>query len=115
MEEELFQNQKEIAQAAHVRRWDEVRRLQDKLVNSYAAKTLAVRDVADVNSAAGIDGIKFTNDTQKMKAALSLTAIGYTPKPNRYMEVIDRGKSINLHIPAAMDNVGIHPIIYPSL
>ena len=88
MEEELFQNQKEIAQAAHVRRWDEVRRLQDKLVSSYAAKTLAVRDVADVNSAAGIDGIKFTNDAQKMKAALSLTAIGYTPKPNRYMEVM---------------------------
>ena len=112
MEEELFQNQKEIAQAAHVRRWDEVRRLQDKLVNSYAAKTLAVRDVADVNSAAGIDGIKFTNDTQKMKAALSLTAIGYTPKPNRYMEVIDRGKSINLHIPAAMDKAMLRLYAY---
>ena len=112
MEEELFQNQKEIAQAAHVRRGDEVRRLQDKLVSSYAAKTLAVRDVADVNSAAGIDGIKFTNDAQKMKAALSLTAIGYTPKPNRYMEVIDRGKSINLHIPAAMDKAMLRLYAY---
>lgn len=65
MEEELFENQKEIAQAAHVRNWNDVRRLQDKLVNSYAAKALAVRDVADVNSAAGVDGVKFKSDAQK--------------------------------------------------
>lgn len=64
-----------------LRNWGEVRQLQDKLVSSYASKTLAVRDVADVNSAAGVDGVKFTDDAQKMKAALSLTAVGYTPKP----------------------------------
>ena len=84
MEEELFKNQKEIAQAAYLRDWPEVRRLQDKLVSSYAAKTLAVRDVADVNSAAGVDGVKFTSDSQKMRAAMSLVSQGYTPKPNRY-------------------------------
>ncbi len=112
MEEELFENQKEIAQAAHVRNWNDVRRLQDKLVNSYAAKALAVRDVADVNSAAGVDGVKFKSDAQKMKAALSITAGGYTPKPNRYMEVVDRGKTIKLHIPVAMDKAMLRLYAY---
>ncbi len=112
MEEELFQNQKEIAQAAHVRNWGEVRLLQDKLVNSYAAKALAVRDVAEVNSAAGVDGVKFKSDAQKMKAALSITASGYTPKPNRYMKVVDRGKTINLHIPVAMDKAMLRLYAY---
>jgi len=103
MEEELFQQQKEIAQAAYSQNWGEVRRLQDKLVNSYAAKALAIRDVADVNSAAGVDGIKFTNDAQKMRAAYTLSSAGYSPLPNRYMEVNDRGKNIILNIPAARD------------
>lgn len=103
MEDELFKSQKMIAQAAYMRNWDEVRRLEDRLVNSYAAKTLAIRDVADVNSAAGVDGVKFTGDAQKMKAALSMRAENYMPKPNRYMEIVDRGKVINLHIPVAMD------------
>lgn len=95
-----------------LRNWGEVRQLQDKLVSSYASKTLAVRDVADVNSAAGVDGVKFTDDAQKMKAALSLTAVGYTPKPNRYMEVVDRGKTINLHIPVAMDKAMLRLYAY---
>lgn len=112
MEEELWQTQKEIALAAHMRKWDEVRLLQDKLVSSYAARTLAVRDVADVNSAAGVDGVKFKSDVQKMKAALSLKADGYTPKPNRYMEVTDRGKNIRLHIPAAMDKAMLQLYAY---
>lgn len=112
MEEELWKTQKEIAQAAHIRKWDEVRPLQDKLVSSYAARTLAVRDVADVNSAAGVDGVRFTSDAQKMKAALSLKADGYIPKPNRYMEVIDRGKNIRLHIPAAMDKAMLQLYAY---
>ncbi len=112
MEEELFKNQKEIALAAYIRNWDKVRQLQDKLVNSYAAKTLAIRDVADVNSAAGVDGVKFKSDAQKMQAAISLVGGGYIPKPNRYMTVIDRGKTINLHIPAAVDKAMLRLYAY---
>lgn len=102
LEEELFEKQK-ISQAADVRNWEEVKILQDELVNSYAAKMLAVRDVADKNSAAGVDGVRFKTDVQKMKAVLSLTSKGYRPLPNRYMEIVDRGKEITLHIPTARD------------
>lgn len=70
---------------------------------SYAARVLAVRFVADTNSAAGIDGVKLTSDAQKMKMALSLTRRGYQPLPNRYEKVTERGKELTLHIPAARD------------
>ena len=60
-------------------------------------------NVADTNSAAGIDGVKLTSDAQKMKMALSLTRRGYQPLPNRYEKVTERGKELTLHIPAARD------------
>lgn len=103
MENELFQKQKKIALAAYRRDWRTVRKEQDRLVTSYEAKVLAVRFVAEVNSAAGIDGVKLTSEAQKMKMALSLTARGYQPLPNRYEKVSDRGKELILHIPAAKD------------
>lgn len=103
MEKELFRIQRSLALAAYRRDWDNVKILQDKLVVSYSAKVLAVRFVADVNSAAGIDGVKLTGDAQKMKMALSLTPWRYHPLPNRYELIRDRGKEIPLHIPAARD------------
>lgn len=103
MEKELYRNQSKLALAAYNRDWDSVRIMQDKLVESYAAKVLAVRFVADTNSAAGIDGVKLTNDAQKMKMALSLTSRGYRPLPNRYQKINEKGKELTLHIPAARD------------
>ena len=103
MENELFQYQNQLALAAYNRDWKSVKILQDKLVASYAAKVLAVRFVADTNSAAGVDGVKLTNDAQKMKMALSLSKRGYQPLPNRYLKVNERGKELTLHIPAAKD------------
>lgn len=79
MESELFRKQNKLALAAYHRDWDAVRAMQEDLVASYAAKVLAVRFVADTNSAAGIDGVKLTGDAQKMKMALSLTPRGYPP------------------------------------
>lgn len=101
MEKELFRKQKELALAAYNRNWQAVRVLQDELTASYPAKVLAVRSVADANSAAGIDGVRLTNDAQKMRMALSLNRRGYQPLPNRYEKVTERGKELTLHIPAA--------------
>ena len=103
MEEELFAMQTEIADAADLRDWKAVRQLQDRLARSYAAKVMAVRAVADTNSAAGIDGVRLKDDAQKMRMALSLSKYGYHPLPTRYDVVRDRGKNITLHIPAAKD------------
>lgn len=103
MEDELFRKQRKLALAAYNRDWDNVKILQDKLVASLAARVMAVRFVADTNSAAGVDGIKLTTDTQKMKMALSLTRRGYQPLPNRYEKVTERGKELTLHIPAVRD------------
>ncbi len=103
MEKELFRKQEELALAAYNRNWQAVKVLQDELTTSYTAKVLAVRSVADTNSAAGIDGVRLTNDTQKMRMALSLNRRGYQPLPSRYEKVTERGKELTLHIPAARD------------
>lgn len=103
MEEELFKKQYKLAYAAHQRSWGAVKQLQKEIVTSYAARVLAVRSVADTNSAAGVDGIKLKTDMQKMKTALALTSRGYQPLPNRYEVVRERGKELVLHIPAAKD------------
>lgn len=103
MERELFRKQNKLAYAAYQREWDAVYSLQEQIVTSYAARVLAVRSVADTNSAAGIDGVKLKTDAQKMKLAMSLTSRGYQPLPNRYEVVRDRGKELVLHIPAAKD------------
>lgn len=103
METELFGVQERLANAAYIRDWKSVKVLQDEITTSYAARVLAVRFVADTNSAAGIDGVKLKTDTQKMKMAMSLTRRGYQPLPNRYEKAFQHGKEITLHIPAARD------------
>lgn len=103
MEDELFYRQSELAYAAYQKKWDVVTKLQNDIVKSYAARVMAVRSVADTNSAAGIDGIKLKTDEQKMRTALSLTGRSYQPLPNRYEVVRDRGRNVVLHIPAARD------------
>lgn len=103
MRQALFQKQRELALAAYQCQWSKIRPLQDELVASYAARVLAVRNVADTNSAAGVDGVRLTEDGQKMRMALSLSPRGYRPLPNRYEKILERGKEVTIHIPAAKD------------
>lgn len=103
MQEELLRMQREIALAAFYQDWEKVESLQRDLVHSWAAKVLAVRSVADTNSQAGIDGVRWKTDAQKAQAALSLTERGYQPLPFRYTEVAERGKVLPIHVPAVRD------------
>ena len=103
VEKELFQMQKEIAQAAYYRDWKTVRILQDKLVHSWAARVMAVNAVAHTNSQAGVDGVRWKTYIQKARAAWSLTARGYHPLPYRHTEVMERGKKLTMLVPAARD------------
>lgn len=55
------------------------------------------------SSSPGVDGVRWTTDAQKAKAAQSLTARGYRPLPYLYRELEERGKvRINL-IPTMKD------------
>lgn len=103
VETELFKMQKKIASAAFYRDWQQVEILQSELVHSWAARVMAVNAVADTNSQAGVDGVRWKTDIQKAKAAQSLTARGYHPLPYRYTEVIENGKTLTMLVPAARD------------
>ena len=54
----------ELAQAAFERDWRKVSWLQDKLLNSWPAKVLAVKEVADADSVPGVDGVLWITDVQ---------------------------------------------------
>lgn len=56
---DLREMQKELAQAAFDRKWKKVRQIQYKIENTWAARLLAVRHIADKQSVAGIDGVKW--------------------------------------------------------
>ena len=103
MEDELFQKQRKIAQAAYLRKWDKVERMQAELVETTAAKALAVRAVAARNSAPGVDGVRWKSAAEKMSAALSLTHRNYHPLPCRYLEIEDSGKRLVILVPTMRD------------
>ncbi len=77
--------------------------LQKRIVRSMAAKVLAVRRVANSGTAAGIDGVKWITDEEKMKAALSLTSKGYQARPYRLIIIKDKGKDRRINVPTAYD------------
>ena len=66
--------------------------LQQHLVNSWAARALAVRAAANANTTAGVDGVKWTTDAQKAKAVLSLVSRGYRPLPYLHRALEENGK-----------------------
>ena len=103
MKQELQEKQQDLAYAAYNRKWRTVEKLQIDLVNSWAARVLAVRAVADANTQAGVDGVHWKTDIQKASAALSLTSRGYKPLPYRHTEVVEGGKLRTIHVPAARD------------
>jgi len=103
LEETLLAMQQDLAYAAYNREWDMVDMLQRHLVNSWAARALAVRAAANANTAAGVDGVKWTTNTQKAKAVLSLVSRGYRPLPYLHRDLEENGKMRTNLIPAIRD------------
>ena len=103
MENQLLRVQQRLARAAYSGDSEAVTALQKQLVRSLPAKVLAVRHVVQINSAAGVDGVRWQTDAEKMRAALSLTSRGYHAKPYRRIIVSERGKERRIHVPAAYD------------
>ncbi len=103
MERQLLTLQQKLARAV-LHGNDEGRiELQKRIVRSMAAKVLAVRRVANSGTAAGIDGVKWITDEEKMKAALSLTSKGYQARPYRLIIIKDKGKDRRINVPTAYD------------
>ena len=103
LEETLLSMQQDLAYATYNREWDAVSMLQQHLVNSWAARALAVRAAANANTTAGVDGVKWTTDAQKAKAVLSLVSRGYRPLPYLHRALEENGKLRTNLIPAVRD------------
>ena len=103
LEDTLLSMQRDLSYAAYNREWSKVEPLQHQLIESWAARALAVRSAADRDTAAGVDGVRWTTDAQKGKAALSLLSRGYRPLPYLYRELEENGKLRTNLIPAIRD------------
>ncbi len=76
-----------------------VRSLQDKITNITEIRALAVHKVTDENNAgAGIDGVLWISDADKMRGAMSLNAADYEAKPFRRIIIQDKHKMKERHI-----------------
>ena len=105
-EAEVRKLQVRIVKALKAKRVGKVKSLQHILVNSFAAKALAVRRVATNTggSTAGVDGITWLTPEERYKAISSLTLRGYKPKPLRRVYIPKKnGKMRPLGIPTIRD------------
>lgn len=105
-EERLFDLQCKLTKAALSRKSERVHQLQNKIVYSSEAKMLAVRKVAEISkSAAGVDGVTWRKDSEKMRAAILLNNMEYKAKPLKYFVFKDTksGKERSVGSPTNYD------------
>lgn len=105
-EAEVRKLQVRIVKALKAKRVGKVRSLQRILVNSFAAKALAVRRVTSNKggSTAGVDGETWLTPEERYKAISSLTLRGYKTKPLRRVYIPKKnGKMRPLGIPTIRD------------
>lgn len=93
LEEIVNRAQVRIARAALNGDWKKVTELQRMLVNSFAAKAIAVKNVTSSHGARtpGVDREIWDTPEKKMAGTLSLTKKNYRPRPLRRV-YIDKGK-----------------------
>jgi RNA-directed DNA polymerase len=102
----VFNLQKQIAKAEREGRGGKVKRLQNLLTRSIAAKKLAVRQVTENQGAKtpGVDGETWNTPTAKALAVETLKEKGYKPKPLKRVYIPKpNGKERPLGIPIMKD------------
>ena len=87
--------QTRIAQATRDQDWRRVKALQRFLVNSFSAKTLAVKRVSenDGKRTPGVDGETWTTPEAKWQAIQRLSSCGLRPQPLRRVYIPKRGST----------------------
>lgn len=94
IEQKLLYWQKELTFAALKKHNREIKKIQNKIVGDIKFKALAVHKVAEGNhSGAGIDGVLWTSNSEKMGGALSLSADEYRAQPLKRIIVQDKNKN----------------------
>lgn len=93
-EKKIFALQVKLTKAVFLKKYELQRKIQEKIVFSTEARFLAVRQVAEISkSAAGIDGISWRKDSEKMKAVINLNNGNYKAKPMKQFIFIDNKSS----------------------
>jgi RNA-directed DNA polymerase len=98
--------QRRIAKAVKEGRWGKAKALMYLVSKSFYAKLLAVFRVTSNKggNTPGVDNIVWKNDLDKLHAARSLKARGYTPLPLRRVYILKKnGKKRPLSIPSMYD------------
>ena len=83
VENNLAEMQKRLAIAASKRDTQLIAAIQKQIVRTTENKMLAVRKVCSGNSGPGVDGVKWKESDEKMRAALMLNSKGYHAEPMR--------------------------------
>lgn len=105
-EEKLLIWQQRLTKAALRKDFEEIKKIQNKIVASLEARALAVRKVSEqMKATAGVDGVKWRKSEEKMIATISLNSIEYKSKPLKRIIIQDkRGiKERRIGIPAMND------------
>lgn len=104
-EERLSSLQASLSRAAFRNDTVEIERLQKKIVRDSDIKCLAVRHVVMSTSGPGVDGVRWKEPAEMMKAALSLTSKGYHASPLRQILITAKntGKERRPQLPTYYD------------
>lgn len=93
-EKRVFELQCSLSKATFRKDELKIRRIQDKIVYSSEAKMLAVRKVSEISKAsAGIDGVVWRKDSDKMRAAINLNNGNYKSSPLKQFIFTDKKSS----------------------
>ena len=104
-ERTLADLQKQLAMAAQRRDQEKITALQKLIVRRTEVKQLAVRKVCAGDSGPGVDGVKWKEPWEKMRAALMLNSQGYRAQPLRNIIVKNKvtGRERTYGLPTYFD------------
>ena len=104
-EKKVLLLQKALAKACLKKDYERIKKIQNKITSSFEARILAVKKVVDSHYAAGVDGIKWRKDYEKMLAVVNLTSKNYKAQPQKRIVIQDvRGlKERRIGIPTLRD------------
>ena len=98
--------QKLLSIAAFKNKSEQVKKLSTRIVSSIEAKAIAVHKVSEVlNSSPGVDNVRWIKSSEKMRAAISLSAYNYKSKPFKRFVINDSrsSKERRIGIPSMYD------------